>query len=387
MPLSRRIARPLLASVFIADGVNALRDPAAQLSGDVAGAEPATARTGPGGIDPVVAVRVNGGVQIVAGLLLALGKARRLASVVLMGSLVVSTHAGHRFWEETDETEREQQRLHFVKNVALFGGLILAAVDTEGAPSLGWRAKRRVRTIEGAVAQGLSHTPTPSTVGGALPAVTATAKRRAHDAGVAGRRARRRVRAAAVDAGPAIAAAGEGLKKARSAVTELAQESGAGAAQTSKRAAKKAKRAARQLQPAAEDAANKAGALAQKASQQLSPVVEDAANKAAEAASKAGRQLQPVVEDAANKAGALAQRAARQLQPVAEEAAHKAVHLAATTAQHVSPVAEDAASKAAVLTQKASQQLAPVVDSVANSAAANAASEALAKLSERLPNA
>ncbi len=100
-------------------------------------------------------MRVNGGIQIIAGLLLALGKARRLASVALMGSLVVSTHAGHRFWEETDETERAQQRLHFLKNVALFGGLILAAVDTEGAPSLGWRAKRRVKTIEGAVAQGL----------------------------------------------------------------------------------------------------------------------------------------------------------------------------------------------------------------------------------------
>ena len=92
-------------------------------------------------LDTETVVRVNGGVQIVAGVLLATGRFRRLACLFLMGSLIPTTYAGHRFWEETDETARSQQRMHFLKNLGLLGGLILAAVDTEGAPSLGWRAK------------------------------------------------------------------------------------------------------------------------------------------------------------------------------------------------------------------------------------------------------
>ena len=42
--------------------------------------------------------------------------------------------------------------MHFFKNLGLLGGLILAALDTEGEPSLSWRAKRRGRQIEAALA-------------------------------------------------------------------------------------------------------------------------------------------------------------------------------------------------------------------------------------------
>jgi hypothetical protein len=38
-----------------------------------------------------------------------------------------------------------QQRMQFLKNAAMAGGLILAALDTEGRPSVRWRAKRAVR--------------------------------------------------------------------------------------------------------------------------------------------------------------------------------------------------------------------------------------------------
>jgi hypothetical protein len=37
------------------------------------------------------------------------------------------------------------QRTHFLKNLAILGGLIIAATDTEGAPSLGWRARRAAK--------------------------------------------------------------------------------------------------------------------------------------------------------------------------------------------------------------------------------------------------
>ena len=54
------------------------------------------------------------------------------------------TAAGHRFWEH-EGANRQQQLIHFLKNVGLVGGLLIAAVDTEGKPSVGWRARRAAR--------------------------------------------------------------------------------------------------------------------------------------------------------------------------------------------------------------------------------------------------
>jgi hypothetical protein len=98
-------------------------------------------------------VRANGAVQVGAGVLLATGRLPRLASLALIGSIVPTTYAGHRFWEETDDADRAQQRVHFLKNLGLLGGLVLAAVDSEGQPSLSWRAKRRSRRVAMSVAQ------------------------------------------------------------------------------------------------------------------------------------------------------------------------------------------------------------------------------------------
>ena len=43
-------------------------------------------------------VRVNGAIQAACGLLLALGMAPRLSALVLAGSMIPTTLAGHRFW-------------------------------------------------------------------------------------------------------------------------------------------------------------------------------------------------------------------------------------------------------------------------------------------------
>ena len=92
-------------------------------------------------------VKINAVVQVAAGALLAIGRLPRLAAAALAASLVPTTLAAHRFWEQEDTGQRAQQQFHFLKNVGLLGGLILAAVDTEGAPSLGWRTKRAARRI------------------------------------------------------------------------------------------------------------------------------------------------------------------------------------------------------------------------------------------------
>ena len=61
----------------------------------------------------------------------------RLSAAVLATSLVPTTLAGHRFWEAPAET-RQQQQLHFFKNLSLLGGLLIAAGDTDG------QARRRL---------------------------------------------------------------------------------------------------------------------------------------------------------------------------------------------------------------------------------------------------
>jgi uncharacterized membrane protein YphA (DoxX/SURF4 family) len=90
------------------------------------------------------AVRLNGAVQMAAGACLAAGWFPRLAALTLAGTLVPTTAAGHRFWEAED-ADRAQQRIHFLKNLSMFGGLLIAAGDTSGQPSLAWRARHGAR--------------------------------------------------------------------------------------------------------------------------------------------------------------------------------------------------------------------------------------------------
>jgi uncharacterized membrane protein YphA (DoxX/SURF4 family) len=144
--LTRRIARPLLAGIFITGGIDVLRNPEPR----VQKAEPVTstlAETLPIPPDTETLVKLNAGVHIVAGTLLALGKLPRLSAAALAVSLVPTTAAGHRFWEEESPQSKAMQRAHFMKNLAIVGGLIIAATDTEGAPSLGWRARRAAKRV------------------------------------------------------------------------------------------------------------------------------------------------------------------------------------------------------------------------------------------------
>jgi putative oxidoreductase len=145
MSISSRAARPLLASVFISSGLDAFRHPEGKVKAAEAVTRPLTARFDALPDDTVALVRFNAGVQVAAGTLLALGKFRRLAALALIGSIIPTTYAGHRFWEEVDDEKKAQQQIHFLKNLGLLGGLILAAADTEGAPSTTWRVRHRAQ--------------------------------------------------------------------------------------------------------------------------------------------------------------------------------------------------------------------------------------------------
>ena len=143
MSLTRRLARPMLASVFVVQGAQTAREPGGPAKKAESVALPIAERVPGLPTDSESLVRINGLVQVGAGLLLSLGRLRRLSSLALFGSLALTTAAGHPFWQEDDEATRRQQRIQFLKNVSLGGGLLLSVMDTDGAPSLGWRARRR----------------------------------------------------------------------------------------------------------------------------------------------------------------------------------------------------------------------------------------------------
>jgi uncharacterized membrane protein YphA (DoxX/SURF4 family) len=138
----------MLASVFVVGGVSALKNAQAH----AVAAKPVTDKVVPLAqqampqlpipTDAATLVRINAAAQILAGAALATGRAPRLSATLLAATLVPTTAARHRFWEETDPAAKADQRVHFAKNVSMLGGLLLAGVDTDGKPGLAWRARR-----------------------------------------------------------------------------------------------------------------------------------------------------------------------------------------------------------------------------------------------------
>jgi uncharacterized membrane protein YphA (DoxX/SURF4 family) len=112
----RAAGRVALAAMFISGGADAMLAPG-----------PRTSKAAELGVplDPELAVRLNGAAMLGAGVFLALGIWPRAAAAVLAGTLIPTTLAGHPYWEIDDPAAQRQQRIHFFKNVGLFGGALL----------------------------------------------------------------------------------------------------------------------------------------------------------------------------------------------------------------------------------------------------------------------
>lgn len=110
----RVLARMLLSAIFISSSANAIQN-AEQMTA------PAEALNLP---SPVNAVRLHGIVNLVGGVMLALGIKPRLALWALVANLIPTTMGGHRFWEDDDEGAKINNQIHFLKNVSLLGGLL-----------------------------------------------------------------------------------------------------------------------------------------------------------------------------------------------------------------------------------------------------------------------
>jgi putative oxidoreductase len=130
----RRLARPLLASRFVLNGVDAVRNPAAHKGladalSPLSAAVPQLAEQPPESI-----VRLHGGLQVGAGALLALNKVPRLSAFVLAATIVPTALA---------DRAGGAGRSKLVEDASTLGALLLATADTAGQPGLGWRARHR----------------------------------------------------------------------------------------------------------------------------------------------------------------------------------------------------------------------------------------------------
>lgn len=308
--LLRRIARPLLAGIFITGGVAALRDPKShvQLAGPAL--EPVLDKVS--GVAPIeqppsaiTLVKVDAGIKIGAGVLLATGKAPRLAAGALAATLVPTTAFGHRFWEIDDPDQRTNQQIHFMKNLGLLGGLLLAAADTEGKPSLAWRARRAGRTS--AVTAELFHRDVTEGVSGLSKRAGELGEQAADVAGrytaQAADLASKYGPQAADVASKYTAQAADVAGKYTAQAADLASRYGPQAAEVASKYTAQAADLAGRYGPQAADLAGKAGERLVQRRERLQVEAEKLSSRAAKRAEKAGKR--------ARKAGKRAQKAAR----------------------------------------------------------------------------
>lgn len=159
----RTLARSLISSLFIVAGVNTLMKARqiASTADDIA--QPIAHKLGLS-TDTETLVKVHAGTQVVGGALFALGVVPRITGLVLAGSLVPTTMAGHRFWEQDDIEARTGELIDFLKNAAILGGLVYVALDTGGRPSVFWAGRKAAigaGASIGATARSVADSVTP----------------------------------------------------------------------------------------------------------------------------------------------------------------------------------------------------------------------------------
>ncbi|GFG54866.1 DoxX family protein [Mycolicibacterium agri] len=319
--LIRRIARPLLSVAFIGQGVDALRNP--KPAADVARPALEGMRQLPDPIGPNVPAdaetfaRINAAVQIGGGLLLATGKMPRLASAALAFTVIPGSLSGHMFWNETDPERKADQRRAFMTDLSLLGGLVIAAVDTEGKPSLGWRGRRAARKVSGAVTAALPVGAASGAASGGALADSAFAEKVGHGLQVAKERGAELAAATKVH-GAELAAA---TKVHGAELAELARERGPEFAEVARGRAAELAELARERGPEfAEVARGRAAVVAERARERAPEIADAARGRAAEVADAARERGPELATVARGRAAELAGTAKTQTKHAKKQA-------------------------------------------------------------------
>lgn len=155
MSLIRAAGRTMLASFFVVNGAKSALKPeplVADAEPIVAKAVPLAQRVAPASVSPYIPedtktlVRLNGAAQVAGGLGLASGIGRRGASALLAASMVPHVLAS-KAGKDASPAERTAARSTLLRNVALLGATLIASQDTQGHPSLAYRAQQQQRAL------------------------------------------------------------------------------------------------------------------------------------------------------------------------------------------------------------------------------------------------
>lgn len=155
MSLIRFAGRAMLASYFVSEGVKAVTKP----DDHVDAADPIAQRVVPLAQKAAPAqyaayvpqetrtlVQATGAAQVLGGLAFAFGMGRRVGATTLAATMVPHVVAS-AMAKPASLDEKRHKRSILMRNVALLGATLLASQDTEGQPSLGWRASNASRRI------------------------------------------------------------------------------------------------------------------------------------------------------------------------------------------------------------------------------------------------
>lgn len=153
MSLMRFVARSMFASLFMAEGVKAVTRPTDIASDAQAFTDkvvPLVQRVVPAQLSSYVPdkaetwVRCVGVAQVVGGAMFATGIGRRLGALLLTGSSVF-TIATALPGKDASKAAKDAARPEVLRGVAMLGASVLATMDTQGRPSLTWRAEEAAK--------------------------------------------------------------------------------------------------------------------------------------------------------------------------------------------------------------------------------------------------
>lgn len=156
MSLLRFVARSMFAGYFITEGVKAVTKPA-EIAPDAEAfastVTPLLQRVVPADVSSYVPekaetwVRISGVAQIAGGAMFATGIGRRIGALLLAKASVLNV-AMALPGKDAPKTAKDSARPEVLRNVALLGASILAMQDTQGKPSLAWRADHAAKVTE-----------------------------------------------------------------------------------------------------------------------------------------------------------------------------------------------------------------------------------------------
>ncbi len=124
--LAALVGRILVAAIFVLSGINKM--------GDFAGTSAMMSSVGLPMPEALLAVTIL--IEVVGGLMLVIGWQTRFAAAALFLFMIPVTVVFHNPWAAADGAAAQQQLIHFLKNLAIAGGLLNLLAFGAGAYSL-----------------------------------------------------------------------------------------------------------------------------------------------------------------------------------------------------------------------------------------------------------